>query len=789
MTSRFLPAPLALLITASSLSTVHAQAANVTENAIYQSRHHFQIPTQPLHSALTQLADQADLQLLIRSDTLTGTSQPVQGVMSLEQALRQLLDSNNYRFELEGRLLKLLPASPPEQTSRLDSLQVTGDWLVGADPQQRQNFAGARAYVDSTEIKASGASNLKDSLRRVPGVQAPVPVETDGSNASLSVGIRGLKSRFTSTSTVLLDGIPLAQAPYGQPQLSMAPVSLNNLAAIDVVKGGASVRYGPQNVGGVINFVTKPIPEQQETELSLRSEGLASSGHNNLRQIASVTTGGYLTDNTGLQLSYSGSHGEGFRDHNDESIDDLLLKAEHWLDDSQQLSGHLHYFDAEADISGGLTPEQYYADPFQSRFPANQFNGWRKEAALKYSNAISSDQQLEIQTFYTNTFREYGLQFNPDIRTRYDEWPREYKVFGIEPRYSQLFRQGDSEHEISLGYRFVYEEAELKRFRWNNFANAQNPKTVTAQVRNIDEASTRAHTFYLDDRIQLGNWTLTPGIRFEHVEVERNSIIRRDNPNGFVNRESFTEWLPSIRASYTLTPAWTVFSSFNTSFGTVQHLQLSDIADNQLEPEIAHTLELGTRYHHNGLQAEATLFNIDFSNKIEFDDDLAYALNRGKTQHYGIELSAEYQLPDSGLSLYGNYAWTLAEFKSGAFKGNELPYYSNHIANLGLNYDWQQWTLNLAGYAQSGQYTDNANTDALTISSGGLYSGKTPGFAYWNMSISRDIQMGNINTTLTAGVNNLFDQRYYGLSGVNPYSAGIQAGQPRSAWLEASTKF
>ena len=788
MTPRFLPTPLALLIAATSLAPLTVQATSPTEQAIYQSQYHFDIPAQPLHSALTQLADQADLQLLIRSDAVSGTSLPVKGQMSIEQALQQLLDDSHYRYELKGRLLKLLPAETA-RAARLDSIEVVGDWLVGADPQEQQDFAGARSYVEATEIKASGASNLKDSFRRVPGVQAPVPVETDGSNASLSVGIRGLKSRFTSTSTVLLDGVPLAQAPYGQPQLSMAPVALNNLSAIDVVKGGASVRYGPQNVGGVINFVTKPIPEEMETELSLRTEGIASGGRSNSRQITNATVGGYITDSTGIQLSYSGSHGEGFRDHSDESIDDVMLKAESWLDDKQLLSGHLHYFNADADIPGGLTPEQYADDPFQSRYPANQFNGWRKEAALKYSNFIDSDRQLEVQTFYTNTFREYGLQFNPDIRTRYDEWPREYKVFGIEPRYSQLFRLDNSEHEISVGYRFVHEEAELKRFRWNNFTDASNPKTVTPQVRNVDEASTRAHAIYLDDRISIGNWTITPGIRFEHVEVERESIIRRDNANGFVNEESFTEWLPSISASYALTPAWTLFSSFNTSFGTVQHLQLSDIADNELEPEIAHTIELGARYQHNGLKAEATLFNIDFSNKIEFDDDLAYALNRGETHHYGLELSAEYEFQNSGLSLYGNYAWTKAEFETGDFAGNELPYYSNHIANVGLNYDLQPWTFNLNGYAQSGQYTDNANTEDLTVSSGGLYSGKTPGFAYWNMSLSRELQLGAAETTLTAGINNLFDQRYYSLSGVNPYSAGIQVGQPRSAYLEARVRF
>jgi Fe(3+) dicitrate transport protein len=46
---------------------------------------------------------------------------------------------------------------------------------------------------------------------------------------------------------VLIDDIPLAFAPYGQPPLSFAPVSLGNIESMDVVRSGGAVRYGPQN--------------------------------------------------------------------------------------------------------------------------------------------------------------------------------------------------------------------------------------------------------------------------------------------------------------------------------------------------------------------------------------------------------------------------------------------------------------------------------------------------------------------------------------------------------------
>ncbi len=39
------------------------------------------------------------------------------------------------------------------------------------------------------------------------------------------------------------------------------------LDRIDIVRGGAAVQYGPNNVGGVINLVTKPIPHEWQTEV------------------------------------------------------------------------------------------------------------------------------------------------------------------------------------------------------------------------------------------------------------------------------------------------------------------------------------------------------------------------------------------------------------------------------------------------------------------------------------------------------------------------------------------
>ncbi len=163
--------------------------------------------------------------------------------------------------------------------------------------------------VGEAQIEQSGASSIGDVMRRIPGVQATDNSGTAGSAVSLNIGVRGLTGRYSPRSTVLLDGIPMAVAPYGQPQLSFAPVSLGNIESIDVVRSGGAVRYGPQNVGGIINFNTKPIPTSPGItgDASIRENIYTEGGGSNTQYNAFVGT--TLDSGLGLAVLYSGMTG------------------------------------------------------------------------------------------------------------------------------------------------------------------------------------------------------------------------------------------------------------------------------------------------------------------------------------------------------------------------------------------------------------------------------------------------------------------------------------------------
>ncbi len=221
----------------------------------------------------------------------------------------------------------------------------------------------------------------------------------------MNFGIRGLNPRLASRSTVLMDGIPVPFAPYGQPQLSLAPVSLGNMDAIDVVRGGGAVRYGPQSVGGVVNFVTRAIPQDFGIEAGVEGQLSPTSSQNNPKETHNLMVGGTADNGFGTALLYSGTRGSDWREHSATRIDDLMLKSKYAPNEVHTFNSLLQYYDGEADMPGGLSRADYDADRWQSTRPYDRFWGRRKLASPGYQFQPDSQHKFNIQGFYTQTLR------------------------------------------------------------------------------------------------------------------------------------------------------------------------------------------------------------------------------------------------------------------------------------------------------------------------------------------------------------------------------------------------
>lgn len=801
--TRWLPLALALALAVSvALPQAHAEQA---PSAIH-------IQAQPLGEALSQLGLQTSLQVFFSPELVAGKQAPaVDGNLSPEQALRQLLQGSGLQYQIDAGSVTLSPA-PSAAAGALElgatSISVVGDWLGDANEAVVQNHPGARTVIRREAMVEQGAMNVGDVLRRVPGVQVQDANGTGGSDISLNVGVRGLTSRLSPRSTVLIDGVPAAFAPYGQPQLSMAPISSGNLDSIDVVRGAGSVRYGPQNVGGVINFVTRAIPEKATGEIGTTLE---TSQRGGWKHIDTAFLGGTADNGIGAALLYSGVNGNGYRaSNNGNDIDDVILKT-HWAPtDQDDFSLNFHYYDAKADMPGGLTQKQYDADPYQSDRDWDNFSGRRKDVSFKYLRQIDDRTQFEVLTYYSDSFR--GSTIAARDQKTLVSYPRTYYTFGIEPRVSHVFDLGPTTQEASVGMRYLKEgmHEEASRLALVNNQPVVRPGS-DGHVYQDRTGGTEATAFYIDDKIDVGNWTVTPGIRFENIRTEWHDrpVLGTNGARVEEKRREINsnEPLPALSVMYHLSDAWKLFANYETSFGSLQYFQLGqggvgDQTASGLNPEKAKTYEIGTRYNDEVWGGELTAFYIDFSDELQYISNDVGWTNLGATKHQGIEASVHYDLAAldprlDGLTANAGFTYTRATYEEGgsAFKDRDLPFYSRQVATLGLRYDINRWTYNLDAFAQSKQRSPGSmvNTDGsfnnnyITEGTADGQYGDIPGYVTWNVRGGYDFGSQLSNLKLGAGVKNVFDKQYFTRSSDN--NAGMYVGAPRTFFVQASVGF
>jgi len=147
------------------------------------------------------------------------------------------------------------------------TMTVSGNILGDSRAEEVKTWAGSRTVISNDQLEKGANRTLDDALQRVPGVK--IQDET-GTGVLPQIAVRGLYDSRSGRAQILEDGIPLVLAPYGQEGMSLFPVTFSTIDRIDVVRGGAAVQYGPNNVGGVINLISKPIPLQSAPRFTVK---------------------------------------------------------------------------------------------------------------------------------------------------------------------------------------------------------------------------------------------------------------------------------------------------------------------------------------------------------------------------------------------------------------------------------------------------------------------------------------------------------------------------------------
>lgn len=661
----------------------------------------------------------------------------------------------------------------------LAPMVIKGDVLGKASAEEVRSYPGSRSLVDSEDLSKASVRGLDDALQRVPGIKV---FDETGTGALPQISVRGLYESRSGRAQVLSDGIPLSLAPYGQTSLSLFPQTLATVERIDIVRGGAAVQYGPNNVGGVINLISKPIPREWQTTLQERAT-FAPGGRSLWDSY--IGTGGYLSDNFGLQLDLNTVTGEYGREHSDSEVQNYRLRGQWDIDEARSLSFGVQRYIADLDLAGALSVADYKDDPRQSTRDLDRFEGDTDRVWGTYSHylgAIGPFDEVEFSwsNFAHNSYRNFivGLPFTPDATpTTLQDAPRDFRVWGSEPRLSMSI-DGDSVSQTwLLGARLVKEDVDFK-------VDRKNLSTGVVSVNRDWTFDTEAKAAYLSNEIKLldERLTLTPGVRYEHARMQY-----ADGVSGIQRQTVAEEWLPGLSAGYQLSADWFVYANAQQSLRVPQITSI--VKDGDVAAELAWNYESGVRYTPwDGLRLDLGLYRIDFADQIEYNRSTDRFENLGSTRHQGIETELFWTpaaLPS--LDLHAGYAYLDSEQRSGAFKGNEVPFASAHQLTVDGRYRFAEaWTYSLDGLYVSSAYTDAANSQAEDANA---TVGELPAYWLWNTAIEREFTLddGSLLTT-SAGVSNLFDRDYY-FRGIDTSPWGRQPAPGRTLTLGVNYRF
>lgn len=620
----------------------------------------------------------------------------------------------------------------------------------------------ARDVIPPAEVAAVGALTLQEILRLTPGIHMS---EETGSDSLPNIALRGVTGNdgiFRSVNVAMFaDGIPLAGAPYGAPGASGFPLLKERIWAIDIQRGGGAVRYGPNNVSGILNFLTRPIPERTTLETRF--------GWNSFDDGAAYVGLGGSYGRFGFLLESVRKAGHTFRQNGDYELANDSLKTRYDISEDLRSLLQVEFFDDDSDLSDGLNLADFRVDPGQSKSLQNRFTANQKRINHKLEWIVGRDTQLDLITYYYETERTFWLGsplFYGDSPTYLQSTPRPMNVFAVQPQVTHDWRMGAVESTLMAGFRFQHEN--LMRRVDRDFPDGTH--TEISDDRFTYDATS---AFVLDD-FRMGRWKVTPGVRLESVDIDAH------NRAGFAVERDFQEVLPALSASFEVNREVAVYANAQTSFQPPSANLIELSTDPQdFEAQYAWTYEVGTRFQSESgdLAADLTLYQIDYSDRLEPDpDQFDVFLNSGRSRHQGVELALDARLDAvglSGVSAWTNAAYNESTYENGDFAGNRTPGSPAWLLSWGLRYDHEPSALFAAvdGAFVDESFSDRENTRDLNAQG---TRGLRPSSTVWNAHVGlRRSLSERCRIEVQVDARNVFDHEYYDVrSGRGIYPGG-----------------
>ena len=528
-----------------------------------------------------------------------------------------------------------------EATETVEQLKSYNlDEIVITATKREENLTDANANISvitKDDIERMHYNTIEEALRTVTGIQF-LDYNLPGYNMS-KVRING-----SDQVVVLIDGVRVSMTGTGQTYPFHLVSDMENIERIEVLKGSASVLYGSDAKGGVINIITKKDTEPK-TKITTSTGSFGKEEYK-------ISTEGSLGDTSYRIYGQKAISGK-FKDGNNSENIGVMLKQD--LSDNANII--LNYTNGDDDFS------------FLDHLYNQDIKGEAKSRNLQIIYNQKIDDSLSNVLSYNNAkFEHVGLLHNSRDDSWGNFWNNRYKSTVINDTLTKIF--GDT-HVVTVG---------LEHIKSENF----NPSTVrTSDYRSYETYQSLKNTSYFlqDEWMFDEKWKLTSGIRYD------------DPSGGLVELESNTA--KSFNLGYNFTDDTNMYIAYNDYFVLPSMYQLYDTnyGNAKLLPEEGKNYEVGINHKiDDSSMINAHYFKRDSDRNIGFDVKEDTYVNDSEKAH-GFDIQYEKYFDDSW---HGLLSWSRLSYTNKKAT-TDYGYLPKNMVTVGVDYTKDKWNIGLDG--------------------------------------------------------------------------------------------
>lgn len=674
-------------------------------------------------------------------------------------------------------------------------------------------YAGKKSealVLDDTPASL-GTNNSRQVYAKVAGLNI---WESDGAGIQLGIGGRGLDPNRVSNFNTRQNGYDISADALGYPESYYSPPT-EAIERIEIVRGAASLQYGTQ-FGGFINFKLRRGPEKKALEVVSRqtvgSYGLWSSFNS-----VGGTKGKFR-----YYTFYQYKRGNGFRPNGGFEVHTAFAGLDYNPTKKLKITFDYTHMSYLAQQPGGLTDAQFAADPYQSNRERNWFTVNWNLAAVQLSYRFSSKAELNWRTFGLHAGRDalgyLGRIDRADPGAERNLLYDRFQNWGSEFRFLQRYNLNDMPSVWLVGARVYSGHTERKQGLGNagngpdfEFLNPDLPEHSSYAFPSKNLALFSENIFRISPK-----FTVTPGIRFEHIDTRSDGwyFVRQTDLAGNIlleqtvadNRGSKRSFaLLGIGGSYKPSESAELYANFSQNYRSINFNDMRVVnpnfqVDPNLKDERGFSADAGFRGSVGKLISwDVSLFLLAYSDRIGLvlsKDSLTsqtYLLrtNIADSRNYGLESFIEADILQvlrqadraASLSVFLNASVMDAEYHNSseaAFDGKKVELVPPILIRTGVTYKRNGLRLNAQFSHTAKHFTDATNADATPTA----VFGEIP--SYYVVDVAADYAWKRF--TVATGVNNATDNAYFTRRASGYPGPGIIPSVGRNVYVTVGVK-